>query len=749
MSLRTASEMQKAFKLPMLPGTTCGEELLRRNFRKTQALSGTGEASLKVAAVPMDFDSTNVVSSPKMGSTVGTASASMSATHTLDQRVLRFYGYFMEDVAESALERTRVRKVTICYFLEDGTLSVAEPKQDNSGITTGGSMVKRHQVPLQTGGMVSYQDLSVGASVTFYGRTYHIVDCDNFTREFMKAMGLEQAPAFPVPVDNYTSGRKKPGKAHAVESVSTTMNAQGMKVKLSPAEVSATKQFLEKDRQVLRCHAVWDDSKALYGEVRKFTLYYFLADDAIEVTEKDEANSGRDPFPSFCRRQKIRKPGFMPPGGVNFGAKDSFVPGSYYTDADIRIGATLTIAGRNFLVYDYDEFTRKLFREKFGLMEYNPIEKYTKKTEKVVVKREPPPYNGFGSEEDSLSSWRSLDLRPPRKVDSMYTKHGDAQIKFSLRLDNGIANDENRRFVLTCFLADKTIAIFEPPQRNSGIVGGKFLQKTSVRNPDSGKPFEASDFYIGQKVSINKYPFIVLATDERSMSFMEHNSSEFAHSNINAVVHKIQAMLISKRTGLFGALSGLPGTVNHEELAGVFARLGLPVSEQGILTVLRYFDRNGEYRLTYPELLQRLLSDDTPESDARDWAEVHAAMTNAATEGLSVADKVDTVHRAVENTTAAYAARAFLQAYQARRHRFHTEFKFATDYAVDNKIGEKEFRVVVTDKLDLGLTQPQIDALVTKTFPPGARRVTYEEFLRIINGSSNFEHNLEQTMKRR
>ena len=35
---------------------------------------------------------------------------------------------------ESNIENHRVRKVAVFYYLEDGTMHVAEPKQDNSGI---------------------------------------------------------------------------------------------------------------------------------------------------------------------------------------------------------------------------------------------------------------------------------------------------------------------------------------------------------------------------------------------------------------------------------------------------------------------------------------------------------------------------------------------------------------------------------------------------------------------------------------
>ncbi len=49
-------------------------------------------------------------------------------------QVLRWFAYFKESVIESAQEQYRIRRITILYYLEDDTLEVTEPKQENSGI---------------------------------------------------------------------------------------------------------------------------------------------------------------------------------------------------------------------------------------------------------------------------------------------------------------------------------------------------------------------------------------------------------------------------------------------------------------------------------------------------------------------------------------------------------------------------------------------------------------------------------------
>lgn len=66
-------------------------------------------------------------------------------------------------------------------------------------------------------------------------------------------------------------------------------------------------QFLENDRKVLRFEAYWDDRESMFGDLRDLIVYYFLADDTIQVKEVFPVNAGRDAPPKFLTRQKIPK----------------------------------------------------------------------------------------------------------------------------------------------------------------------------------------------------------------------------------------------------------------------------------------------------------------------------------------------------------------------------------------------------------------------------------------------------------
>jgi hypothetical protein len=116
-------------------------------------------------------------------------------------QVLRFYGFFKEPVVESNIENHRVRKVVLFYYLEDDSMHIAEPRQDNSGIPQG-TFVKRHKLTKEDGGFFSPADFHVGECVTIYGRTYFLVDADAFTRNYCKeTLGTDLAGSLPYPDD--------------------------------------------------------------------------------------------------------------------------------------------------------------------------------------------------------------------------------------------------------------------------------------------------------------------------------------------------------------------------------------------------------------------------------------------------------------------------------------------------------------------------------------------------------------------
>ena len=49
--------------------------------------------------------------------------------------------------------------------------------------------------------------------------------------------------------------------------------------------------------------------------------------------------------------------------------------------------------------------------------------------------------------------------------------------------------DKDRTFIVSYFMNDDTIAVFEPPVRNSGFIGGKFLERKLQLKPGTQEPY--------------------------------------------------------------------------------------------------------------------------------------------------------------------------------------------------------------------------------------------------------------------
>lgn len=728
---------------------------MRRHYHRTHNVGAKYDCGSQIAGVPLDRSAENgtlpsVVpsySSVAGGDNTGknmsgkTGFGSGEEAEDLSGHVCRYYGYTIERVLESPRETERVRKVIINYYLEDGTMSATEPKEDNSGIAYNNNL-KRHLVPLANGKTITLDDLKIGEPITFYGQTYLIYDADPFTRDFFKAKGITLPPGSKVPTDAFAATKNRPTRAHDVPSIAATSS---MNIMLTPEQVRATQQFLAHDREVLRCDCTWDDTESLYGVKHYLTLYYFLSDGSIALVEKETQNSGRDPFPNFFRRQKIAIP--KDPNGKF----DSSVLGSvafkedkdttYYSDKDIRIGNVLHLYNRKIVIHDYNQYTKEYLAKTFGITDYQPIPGAI-----------PPPFVPPGAVHRELTAEELAQMKEKKVQDLRKRRFENSAVKFMASMDNNKYEDEIRRFVVTVFSADNTIAIYEPVIRNSGIVGGKFLARQPVMMPDGKRPYRPDDFYVGARLLLNSHPFLFLACNESSLNYMEINMEDFSRSDINKIVHKLQAMLRSKQTGLAEAFAradmnnrtGLEMPV----FLSIMKQLGLDVSEQEILTVLRFFDKNGESYVSYEEVAARILPEGTRiAADDRPW-QVICEETLREESASFVSDPKEAEKKRVMNhelELASRGARELMELFDQRRQLFVKAFRTITDYAQDSLIGVDEFKRCVRQKLEIhSITDDELNALCNKLFTPSFERITFEEMHRLLKGTSSLSHNFKE-----
>ncbi|KAK3580258.1 hypothetical protein CHS0354_012787 [Potamilus streckersoni] len=446
-----------------------------------------------------------------------------------DKKVLRFNAYFKQTVHESQNEYFRVRPVDIYYYLEDDSIAVIEPHVENSGMPQG-KLIKRQRLPKNDqGDHWHWKDINMGVNVTFYGKVFHIISCDKFTTNFLESEGIIVNPPEQLPKDPYVEKRKE---AAALRTYNT------------PSSFDRQKQFLEMDRKVLRFFCIWDDRDAMFGEMRPFVIHYYLVDDTLEIREVHTPNDGRDPFPVLIGRHKVPKDrsnveSSFP--GVVMELSDHEIK-EYFTPKDFKVGECVIIYGRRFLIYDCDNFTKSFYYHNFGITEFSTVD--VKGKMKDLPRMEIPPYNQFGSMEDSLQSCLSLVPQPPKKDFIKMLENDHKVLRFEATMDTVRPEDKGRRFIISYRLADDMMTIYEPPVRNSGIIGGKFLERTRVAKPgcppDQPVYYGPQDLYIGAVIEVFRHRFIILNADEYVLNYMEAHKDQIPESTIETLRQKLR-----------------------------------------------------------------------------------------------------------------------------------------------------------------------------------------------------------------
>ena len=422
-----------------------------------------------------------------------------------ERQVLRFYAYFIEKVEEKGTTVDRVRKFIILYYLADSSIQITEPKIENCGFEQG-AFLKKTVIKKPDGTTYCPQlDFAIGKTLRISGRKFIIVDADQATRDFyQKALQVKLDSAL-----EYPSGTSKFKEAEKFK-LSRSRNPKDC-----DRMKGRDRQFLENDRKVLRFYCTWDDPHPMYPEKRQYVLHYYLADDTIEVREVKEANSGRDAFPLLLSRGKLKN--VRTERDVN--------------ELDLRTRRQITVYSRVFDIVDCDDFTRQYYLDKHGVTQEPPVV-----VKKVEEKR--PDIQ----EEDAGIFRRILAPKPQVKDQRQVQKLDRKVIRFRAKFYKPKSVvDSQRQFVVTMYLVDNSLTIYEPPERNSGIVGGKFLDRGHYYkcDSDSKRFFTPCDLYAGAILSLEFAPhqqLLIVEADERTMKYCESIPDQYPLFDANAAI---------------------------------------------------------------------------------------------------------------------------------------------------------------------------------------------------------------------
>eukprot|EP00955_Chlamydomonas_euryale_P010403 111758-Chlamydomonas_euryale.AAC.6 len=493
-----------------------------------------------------------------------------------------------------------------------------------------GGLVKRHKVTKEDGSFYSPQDFTVGAELSIYGRVYFLVDADKFTREFYEANGAEQGSPLGYPDDPVDAYRSTFGLNRG-KGVTAPMQGGGnygsntdrlddfkqfMEARLGkPSHLLSDDryaQFLANNKKVLRFWCVWDDRTNMYGDRRPYVFNYYLEDDTVEILEVKDQNSGRDPFPVFMRRAPLPK-SVVGSGTATVGL--ALNKASCYAPEDLRLGQYINVLNRDFLLYDCDRFTKHWYATNLG---YDPTE-----LEKVDVAEPVPglskpalaPYNGFGTLEDSLQNCVSLIPKPPRRDMHKLMNKDKIILRFNLKIVETDTHkhspiDLKRKFILSYFMMDDTMQLFEPPVRNSGISGGKFLERSKVYKPNSEEIYTYLDLYVGGSIEIHNRTFEMTEADEYTFTYMENNKHIFIMADHEVLLKSLKAQISGRedavRTAFIAMDKNGSGQLSGSELEGALREAGLKFTRHQAMALKRRLDKDKSGTICIDEFLHAL-----------------------------------------------------------------------------------------------------------------------------------------------
>jgi len=151
------------------------------------------------------------------------------------------------------------------------------------------------------------------------------------------------------------------------------------------------------------------------------------------------------------------------------------------------------------------------------------------------------------------------------------------------------------------------MAAFEPPQKNSGIMGGKFIQRTRIKKPSSHEYYTQADFYTGATVEFNKFRFVLYQADEYSLSYMESDPESHPMSDLAYITEQLAPVLKEKKDVLLAATKkedpkGV-GKISYDVLQDVLSENDMELTDQVLITLMRRFDLDKNGMVSYVDFL--------------------------------------------------------------------------------------------------------------------------------------------------
>lgn len=188
-------------------------------------------------------------------------------------------------------------------------------------------------------------------------------------------------------------------------------------------------------------------------------------------------------------------------------------------------------------------------------------------------------------------------------------------LRFDAKLISTEPDDESRKFIISFYCGDDTIQVYEVCDKNSGRIGGKFMERKKHYNPVSGgrEYYIERDFLIGRTIFLGGFKFQLLKADEYTEKYMEDNPDLFPEASIENVLRKIKKGATTCRNlqeyvvQLIGFLDkNGDGVISFEEFCNGLKAMNIFVTNHEEHTLMRRFDKNGDGVISMEEFYNTL-----------------------------------------------------------------------------------------------------------------------------------------------
>lgn len=139
--------------------------------------------------------------------------------------------------------------------------------------------------------------------------------------------------------------------------------------------------------------------------------------------------------------------------------------------------------------------------------------------------------------------------------------------------------------------------VYEICDKNSGRIGGKFMERKKHKNGVTGQYYQQKDFLVGKTIYLNSYRLQIVEADEYTEKYMEDNPEIFQQASLVYVMNKVKegaakfASVNDYAVSLLKQMSiNADGTIEIEDLNNVLKSNGVYLTDHELHTVYRKLD---------------------------------------------------------------------------------------------------------------------------------------------------------------